>query len=152
MASICRKLVVSELQSSLPINESINIESLIYDMCVVLSIEYSDNINDVYVKYSYEKLGELLTFPDKKDKILKDIKMCIIDWNSCVYEEYKNREEKNVNETVEGPKISKGTFQCKVPTCNSLECNYVQVQSRGADEGPTTHVFCLKCGDRYHFS
>jgi DNA-directed RNA polymerase subunit M/transcription elongation factor TFIIS len=126
-----------------------NIESAIYNMCVKLSKEYEDNLENLYDKYSFEKIGEIFQNPDKLDSILADINNLIIDWDSCVYDKYKEKESIDADNLFAGPKLISGAFTCK--KCQQSECYYMQAQTRGIDEGATSYVVCVNCGNRWHF-
>lgn len=43
----------------------------------------------------------------------------------------------------------RGMFRCRRPDCRSWETDNYQLQTRSADEGMTTFVTCLVCGQRY---
>jgi DNA-directed RNA polymerase subunit M/transcription elongation factor TFIIS len=133
------------------LKETAAVEKAIYHLCVELSKKYDDNVEDLYDKYSYEKLGDIIKGHISYNEVLQDIKNGNIDWDSCSFKEYKFKEEQLTNEKIEGPKLKKGEFQCQNKDCKSFECYHYQAQQRSADEGATTHVVCTKCGHRYHF-
>ena len=41
-------------------------------------------------------------------------------------------------------------YTCK--KCKSKRCSYYQLQTRSADEGITTYITCLDCGQRMKFN
>ncbi len=133
--------------------DSRKIEKSIYDMCVNLTKEYEeDSIDDMYNKFAYEKVGEIIHHPDKQKSILDDIKNKVIYWDSVVYEEIRVKERRNIVDQAAGIKVRKGEFKCRKKDCGSDECYYVQSQTRSSDEGLSTYVFCTKCGGRYSFN
>lgn len=148
--SIVREVLNRHHDSKFSVKEAILIEKAIYNLCVYLSKKYDDNIEDLYIKYSFEKLGDLAV--DSSDEILQDMKCGNIDWDSVVFKAFKLKEEKITEEKIEGPKLKKGEFQCKNKDCKSFECYHYQEQQRSADEGYTTFVVCTKCGHRYKFA
>lgn len=64
-------------------------------------------------------------------------------WKSLLDEKYK-REKVMYEETVEAM-----TDQFKCGLCKSRKCTYYELQTRSADEGMTTFITCLKCGNRW---
>ena len=131
--------------------DSKNIEIAIFGMCKSLHEETSDKTTVLYGKFAYEKVGEFITYPNLKNAILEDIANNIINWDSAVYKAWKHNETSIVSEIVEGIKVAKGEFKCRVDWCKSDECFYFQSQNRSCDEPPTTFVVCIKCGGRYKF-
>jgi len=129
--------------------EAKRIEKLIYTMCIKLSEEYEDDIENIYEKYSFEKIGELVKCPENKINIINDIKNCIIDWDACVYDKFRQKESVNLNNQVQGLKLIEGAFTCN--KCKCSKCYYYQYQTRSADEPATTYVTCSNCGHRWHF-
>lgn len=127
------------------------IDNAIRKMCLAFSEEYEDDYDDLYAKFSYEKLGEFIKHPEQKKQIYQDIKNCVVSWDSSVYEKYRYREQKDTQTTASGIKAAKGELKCKNSKCRSDECYYYQDQTRSCDEGATTFVICSKCGSRYHF-
>lgn len=128
-----------------------NIEIAIYGLCEKLTKEANDPIDELYTKFSYEKVGEIISFPDKINEILANIGDRIIGYESTVYEEFKMNERDCLSERAEGVKMAKGEFKCRDRKCGALECFYYQEQKRSCDEPPTTFVICTKCGCRYSF-
>ena len=64
-------------------------------------------------------------------------------WKSLLDEKYK-REKVMYEDTVEAM-----TDQFKCGLCKSRKCTYYELQTRSADEGMTTFITCLKCGNRW---
>lgn len=102
-------------------------------------------------QYTYQKIGELVICPAKKDEILRDMDQMASLFDSCVYADIRAKHSKDITTIIEGPKIVEGSFQCKNFKCKSFECTYTQDQTRSADEGYTTKVTCRKCGFQYTF-
>lgn len=147
-----RNLARKELSKHFPSNESKKIETKLYDLCANLATEYDDSIEELYRKFAYDKLGELITNPDKKNDILSDIDNKLLGWESCLFKTFRENESKDVKDQVVGMKVSKGEFKCKNIRCKSDECYYYPVQTRSCDEGATNYVVCSKCGGRYTFN
>jgi DNA-directed RNA polymerase subunit M/transcription elongation factor TFIIS len=110
---------------------------------------YEDSLEDLYSKFAYEKLGELMLNPDKKADILMDIKNCNVSWKSTSFESYQKAEQQVVQQRIAGVKVSKGEFRCRIKTCGSDECIYYPIQTRSCDEGTTNYIVCSKCGERF---
>lgn len=133
-------------------NEAIKIENLIFDVCEQLSKEQALTVKDIYLNYGYQKIGEIIACPSKKTQIMNDLEEYIFDWESSVFEDYKQREYTDINKQIAGIKVKVGVFVCQKKECSSKECYYSQVQSRSMDEGFTTNVICTKCGNRFTFN
>ena len=41
------------------------------------------------------------------------------------------------------------TDEFKCGRCKNRQCSYYELQTRSADEGMTTFITCLKCGNRW---
>lgn len=54
--------------------------------------------------------------------------------------------DNEINMIVNPPKIISGTFKCG--KCHTFNTYHYSAQTRGADEGMTTFIFCL-CGNRW---
>jgi len=130
---------------------SINIEKQIFDTCKRISKEEDIELEYLYNKITYEKLGEIIENPNLIKEIKDDIKNNILDWDSVIYKDYRDDMLKENSDHIEGVKVQKGAFKCNNPKCRSDETYYYQSQTRSADEGSTTHVVCSKCGCRYTF-
>ena len=137
---------------SIKTKDAKRIEQAIYTMCRILSDDYEDGIDDIYRKYAFEKAGQIIQFPDKKDEILQDVDGVVLDWDSVVYSDLRAKENRDTAEHAAGMKVTKGEFKCRNSRCRSDECYYYQDQTRSADEGATTYVVCSKCGHRYAFN
>ncbi len=125
------------------------IEKHMYNFCVYLAQKYSEDVDELYEKHAYEKVGEIMKYPGQLENIINDIKDHVIGWDSCVYTQIHEKLHKDIVDQVHGPKIVEGSLQCKNYKCKSFECTYYQTQSRSMDEGFTTHVECKKCGNKY---
>jgi DNA-directed RNA polymerase subunit M/transcription elongation factor TFIIS len=108
-----------------------------------------EHLKDAYSKFSYQKIGELVNFPKQTDQIMCDIDKCIKGWESCVFIEFREREDKERNAQTQPPEISEGEYQCKSKICRSKKCYYFTMQTRSSDEGSTIYVVCSKCGERF---
>nr|QBK86512.1 MAG: transcription factor S-II [Marseillevirus LCMAC102] len=126
-------------------------EKLIFEMCCRLALEYEESTEEIYGKYAYEKVGELLTSEDT-NTILNDIKKNVLNWDSCVYKDFHQRQLSDNAQLAEGVRVEKGEFPCRNKDCQSKECYYYQSQDRSSDEGMSTYVVCTKCGTRYRFN
>ena len=126
-------------------------EKLIFEMCCRLALKYEESAEEIYGKYAYEKVGELLTSEDTKS-ILDDLKKNVLDWESCVYKDFRERQISYNAQIAEGVRVEKGEFPCRNKDCKSRECYYYQSQDRSSDEGMSTYGVCTKCGTRYRFN
>lgn len=155
MTSTQRSRVVNFLEKcplSLKRSDVKEFEEKIYEMCKALCEQFADGISAIYSKFAFEKIGHLIKFPEKREDIIHDMDNKILEWNSVVFAELRDREEKDAEDQVKGMKMAKGEFKCKNPRCKSDECFYYQEQTRSSDEGFCTRVVCPKCGHRYSFN
>lgn len=152
MSNSTRNFVRKELSKQFDSKESKKIETKIFGLCTILATEYDDSLEELYQKFAYDKLGELLTNPSKKADIITDIDNKVIGWESCLFKTFRENESKDAKDQVIGMKVSKGEFKCKNIRCKSDECYYYPVQTRSCDEGATNYVVCSKCGGRYTFN
>jgi len=103
----------------------------------------------VYKDILYEKIGQIKENPEKADQIINDGDYT---WGSCIFEPYRNDEEFNLEELVNGIKVEKGEFKCRNKKCRSNGCYFFTSQTRSGDEGATVYVICTKCNTRYKFN
>lgn len=153
-----RKIIVKSLNFS-P-EESVDYENRIYNMCKTIykeKIENDESIDNdeflsMYQKLSYEKVGQLLDPSLDISKVLKDIENCITNWDSVPYKKFQDKHKKNISAMTSKPDVQSGGFPCKMKDCRSYktkETIWYQSQTRSGDEGMTTYVTCMVCGDRY---
>ena len=147
-----RQATVEALKTKFSLKSSVNFEARIWKMCNRLSENYIEDASDIYRKYAFEKVGCLISTSNHKDqiKVLHDIKKCVLNWDSCNYDEFRRR--KDHDQHAEGIKVEKGEFRCRNKDCKSNECYFYQQQDRSGDEGATTYVVCTKCSTRYRFN
>jgi len=153
MSSKTRKVIVQTLtQNGFSVKDAKKYENAIFVMCKKIGEEDSlDFSEDVYPKYAYQKVGQLIT-SDSPETILEDINNAIVGWSSSIYGIYAEEMSKTRKLLVEKPKLQKGGFPC-----NKMECKgrknkntiWYQLQTRSGDEGMTTFITCLDCGNRY---
>jgi DNA-directed RNA polymerase subunit M/transcription elongation factor TFIIS len=79
----------------------------------------------------------------ERHQIYKEIKNSVNIFDSFILDEYKN-DTSYENQKVE---IKEGEFECK--KCKNKRCTYFLLQTRAADEGFTTFITCINCGDRW---
>lgn len=133
------------------------IEKKIYDKCCE-----SEDVKSRYSDLLYEKLNHIYFLINNADDeteeetLLVDIERDIDEdkenWECSVYDDYIEKERKQIDTQSTEQKVEKGEFKCKKDKCRSDECYYFQSQTRSADEGATTYVVCSKCGSRYKFN
>ena len=153
-----RKDVIEALRTKFTVRITRDYEKKIHIMCQKLAdAEDSDeppaSTEEIYRRQAYEKIGELLNSP-KKDipKILEDITNGTVDWDSFPYEQFREKQKRDITAGTERPKVQAGGFSCRKKDCRSYETKetvWFQSQTRSGDEGMTTFVTCTVCGDTY---
>lgn len=150
-----RNAVLKALQTKIPEKTAKKYEVLIYRMCKKLANrnEYG-NLEEVYTKYSYEKIGSIMDAKNKKEQkcIIQDTKNVIIGWNGSSYKGYQLKENANNQMYTKEIHLEEGEFPCRNKDCQSMKCYYYQSQDRGGDEAMSVYVVCSKCGTRYKFN
>lgn len=152
MSSKQRKRVRKELTTAYGTEEAKKLEKLIFSMCKTISKNEKTVITKTYAKHSYQKCGELINNTKYTDKIIEDIENGRIKWDSCAYEEYRQKELNLTEIYAKGIEIKDGEFKCNNKKCGSFKCTYYQKQIRSADEPMTTFVTCTICGSQYSFN
>lgn len=158
MTSAQRLSTRSLLRQKFSEKNSKKIELCVFTMCTRIIEHYDTDMETLYSKFAYEKIGEFFTY-SKPNDLLKDLNASLCNWESSAYAPYRAREKLEVLDRVTGPIVKSGEFKCKNRRCPgrvngvaSDKCVYYQMQTRSADEGSTTYVVCSVCGDRYTFS
>lgn len=149
-----RNAIVKVLETKLGPKSSANFENQIYNMCLRLASKSGGVVEEVYVKYAYEKVGCLMDAKDRKGRacVLADIKGDLMEWDSSSYDDFRSRQNIDNAQIAQGIKVEKGEFPCRNKDCKSRECYMYQMQDRSGDEGATTYVQCTKCRTRYRFN
>lgn len=149
-----RQAVIRALTTKFNIPDSEKHENMIYQMCERLSNDYEEGPEQIYIKYAYEKVGELLSTRSKTQitNIIQDISDDVIDWNGSPYAEFRKKLESENTRIAQGIKVEKGVFVCANRYCRSKECWFYQQQDRGCDESMSTYVICTKCGNRKRYA
>lgn len=128
------------------------IEKRIYNMCNRIASEYEREVDGVYDIYAYECVGNILSAPDRIDTILDDIDKDITEWDSNIYDRFREKNSQNNIKMIQGVKVEESEFVCRNKKCRSKKCFMTQSQDRSGDEGMTTYITCIKCGVRYRFN
>jgi len=86
----------------------------------------------------------------KKNKIELD-NIAFMSYQELFPEHWKKfLDEKHKKETcMYEDKVEAMTDEFKCGRCKNRECSYYELQTRSADEGMTTFITCLKCGNRW---
>ena len=149
-----RQSVITALQTKLGPNSSTNYEKRIYTMCTVISESEGTPIKEVYRREAFEKVGDLLAQPNRagRDKVLIDIKGCVIGYDSIAYHEFREKLREENALMAKGVEVKEGAFPCRNPKCKSNRCYFYQLQTRSGDEGMSTFVVCIKCKTRRKFN
>ena len=130
-----RKSNIKKLNKYLSEEESIKLEHKIH--------KKSHNNERKYNDLFCDKLTEI--------KLCKNIaNVCLnykVTFDSPFFDIY--REKFNIDNTflTEEIKSVKGVYKCN--RCKSDECLFTQLQKSSCDEGFTTYISCVKCGNKW---
>lgn len=146
-----RQSITRTLQSKLDEKSALHFENEIYKMCLYLSKEYDDTLEDIYNKFAYEKVGDIMNADGEEDRngVLNDIKNGILGWKSAPYKEFRRKLEKDNSEIAKSISIEEGDLPCRNAKCGSKRCISYLSQDRSGDEGMTQHVICVDCRTHY---
>jgi transcription elongation factor S-II len=72
--------------------------------------------------------------------------MCPEKWEDLI----KAKSIRDKNKFEQNLEAMTDRYTCR--KCKSKRCSYYQLQTRSADEGITTYVSCLDCGQRMKFN
>jgi DNA-directed RNA polymerase subunit M/transcription elongation factor TFIIS len=120
-------------------------EKQMYESCNNL---FKKDDVEAYKKYTYEKVGQLMSINGSVDVVLKDIRDGKMGWECAIYNRQKENLEKQMSKNLEKPIIKEGAFICR---CGSKKTFFTQLQTSSGDEGMTTFVTCVTCGARWKF-
>ena len=118
---IFRKIYINKSRS---IYSNINPDSYIQNNLLLNKIKKNKISIDNIAYMSYQEL-----FPEHWKKLM----------------DYKYKREKIMYE--DKPEAMTDQFKCG--RCKSRKCTYYELQTRSADEGMTTFITCLNCGNRW---
>ena len=152
MSTSVRSVIIDALKTKFSENVAKNYENEIYKMCERKSAEQTDDIESAYIKYAYEKIGELLAEADKemRKKIASDILTDKIEvYDSVIYQLFEEKKMIENDRVINPPSVQKSLYKCK--HCKSDKTWSYQLQTRSGDEGMTTFINCSECGKRYKF-
>lgn len=124
-------------------------ETALYKMCETISKQTNTNIEVVYNKEVYDKLGEIMNAEEKEQriKITSDIFKVRTGTNSVFFEPFKNKRDIENDRMLNPPEVKQGIFQCR--KCKSKRTWSYQLQTRSADEPMTNFVTCVECKNRW---
>lgn len=143
-----RVKVTNELSNYIG-NQSDKIEKAIYDLALGVSLEDA-NLEDIYIKISYDKMGQIVESNESVKGILKDIRDKSLNWDASYYSTYRQSFMDKIKQSNIKATAVKGIYVCKNrdPKCTNDEFYIWTQQTRAADEGMTVFRQCTKCGKR----
>jgi DNA-directed RNA polymerase subunit M/transcription elongation factor TFIIS len=113
-------------------------------------IKYAKKYYNIIVSSSIDreesnsKIALLVTLKkQQRHLVYKEFKNNVNVFDSFIFNEYKN----DTSYEKQKVEIKEGEFQCK--KCHNKKCTYFLLQTRAADEGFTTFITCINCGDRW---
>jgi len=110
---------------------------------------YIDHLRSIYINLKNDRLIKMVNNGEIKSQeiaFMTHQEICPEKWEELIKEKSirdKNKFEQNVEAMTD-------RFKCR--KCHSKRCTYYQLQVRSSDEGITTYVSCLDCGQRMKFN
>ena len=144
-----RKKIISTLETKFSKKVAMAYEKKIYEMCNRLSDK--DTLNEFYTQTAYDTVGEILSCEEKEDRknIVRNLIKNETGWDSCLYENFRNKKDIEIERVLNPPEVKKGIFKCRNKKCGSLRTWSYQLQTRSADEPMTNFITCSECGKRW---
>ena len=110
---------------------------------------YLDHLRSIYNNLKNEKLIEMVNNGEIKSHELAFMthqEICPEKWEELI----KAKSIRDKNKFEQNLEAMTDRFTCR--KCRSKKCSYYQLQVRSSDEGITTYVTCLDCGQRMKFN
>lgn len=153
-----RSTIVNALIKHFPREKAMTYEKAIFNVATGSydpEVHEEDDFVELYTSVAYERVAQLINAPTETDRLVIVVDMQADDgslgavrWDSCVYDEHRERYEASLNRSQQRPKPVKGVHLCKDPKCRSDVFYIWSLQTRGGDEGMTHYRQCAKCGKR----
>ena len=144
-----RKIIIEELKNLYFIdaeNNSKQIENKIFKFIK----ENYKNIDEDYGNIAYEIIGELKEMKSLEEMhTFLDKKITNI-YNYPSYKALNNKRDIDIDRIVNPPNVQEGVYECS--KCKSKKTYLFQLQTRSGDEGFTTYVTCVNCGNKWKFN
>ena len=110
---------------------------------------YLDHLRSIYINLKNDRLIKMVKNSEIKSQeiaFMTHQEMYPEKWEEAI--KAKNIRDKNKFEQ----KLEAMTDRYTCKKCKSKKCSYYQLQTRSADEGITTYITCLDCGQRMKFN
>ena len=110
---------------------------------------YLDRLRSIYINLKNDRLIKMVKNDEIKSQeiaFMTHQEMYPEKWEEAI--KAKNIRDKNKFEQ----KLEAMTDRYTCKKCKSKKCSYYQLQTRSADEGITTYITCLDCGQRMKFN
>jgi DNA-directed RNA polymerase subunit M/transcription elongation factor TFIIS len=110
---------------------------------------YIDHLRSIYMNLKNECLIKMVNNSEIKSQdiaFMTHQEMCPEKWEELIKAKSirdKNKFEQNIEAMTD-------RYTCR--KCKSKRCTYIQLQVRSSDEGITTYLTCLDCGQRMKFN
>jgi DNA-directed RNA polymerase subunit M/transcription elongation factor TFIIS len=110
---------------------------------------YIDHLRSIYMNLKNDKIIKMVKNGEIKSQdiaFMTHQEFCPEKWEQLI--KAKSIRDKNKFEQ----KLEAMTDRYTCRKCKSKRCSYIQLQIRSSDEGLTTYVTCLDCGQRMKFN
>jgi DNA-directed RNA polymerase subunit M/transcription elongation factor TFIIS len=110
---------------------------------------YIDHLRSIYMNLKNESLIKMVNNSEIKSQdiaFMTHQELCPEKWEELIKAKSirdKNKFEQNIEAMTD-------RYTCR--KCKSKRCTYIQLQVRSSDEGITTYLTCLDCGQRMKFN
>ena len=110
---------------------------------------YIDHLRSIYINLTNETLIKMVNDGEIKSQdiaFMTHQEMCPEKWEELI----KAKIIRDKNKFEQKLEAMTDRYTCR--KCKSKRCSYYQLQTRSSDEGITTYLTCLDCGQRTKFN
>jgi len=110
---------------------------------------YIDHLRSIYINLTNKTLIKMVNDGEIKSQdiaFMTHQEMCPEKWEELI----KAKSIRDKNKFEQNLEAMTDRYTCR--KCKSKRCSYYQLQTRSSDEGITTYLTCLDCGQRMKFN
>jgi DNA-directed RNA polymerase subunit M/transcription elongation factor TFIIS len=110
---------------------------------------YIDHLRSIYINLKNDRLIKMVNDGEIKSQdiaFMTHQEICPEKWEELI----KAKSIRDKNKFEQNLEAMTDRYTCR--KCKSKRCSYYQLQVRSSDEGITTYLTCLDCGQRMKFN